>query len=271
MRFFKNLQWRWPVRLFLLLLVAIPATSPKPVAAATNLAAEWEITFEIRHSKMRAFWIGRVWDYSNGGEGIISDTRRIDISNKCQAFGGPIFGESDVTFDGVNDYVRCQIPNFQAIFYEMAPQLLRCQCYYDGPPYAAADVSPVYSTKAQPVVYHKLLFLDVLRFDTKSLRFPYIWGQEAHTKSERQPIPDQGIVTDPVRVDANNNLGLARLSLEFLNGSIENWQSHLFSSWQSNGFQIWAGNDAPRYTANNSRTGFAKLLAYAGFWDAVDP
>jgi hypothetical protein len=251
--------------LCLLLLVALSITPPKAATAATtaeptahSYAGEWEITFEIINSQIHAVWIGRVWDYAVGDGEIIAQ-RRVDISADCEPFGDPLLGESDITLDGIDDYVRCKIPNFPAIFLTMTPELGKCRCYYDGPPYVAADVSPVYSTLAQPVVYHNRLFLNVVHQDTKGLRFPFV-----HTSAPALPYA-------PVRMDANNSLGVAELTLRFLDDTIQNWQSNRFSVWQQNGYQIWAGYDAARYVANNSENGFAKFLAENGFWEQVQP
>src|SRR3954452_23463751 len=137
---------RWLFRLLLLLLVVIPAAGSKAVmAAGPSYAAEWEVTFEIQNSKIRAFWIGRVWDYSQG-DGVLIATVIRDISSDCEIFGAPNFGVSDVTLDGKKDYIRCKIPNYPVIFDKIEPSLQRCQCYYNGPPYAAADISPAYTT-----------------------------------------------------------------------------------------------------------------------------
>jgi hypothetical protein len=271
MKFSTTAHQRWLIKLLLLLLAMIPVAGSKAVVAASpSYAAEWEVTFEVSNSKIRAIWIGRVWDYSQG-DGLLVHTVRQDISSDCEIFGAPTFGVSDVTLDGKKDYIRCKIPNYVAIFDALEPSLKRCRCYYDGPPYAAADISPVYTTKALPVVYHNRLTLDVLRKDTNGLRFPFLRNDGEVSASWLKGIANQGPVREPMRVDLNNNLGEARLSLYFLNGVVENWKSNLFSSWQSNGFQIWAGYNAPRYTSINIKGGFAKFLADAGFWDAVTP
>lgn len=271
MKSITTARQRWLIKLLFLLLTVITVTGSKAVLAADpSYAAEWEVTFEVNNSKILAIWTGRVWDYSQD-DGVPTHTVTQDISSDCEVFGAPTFGVSDVTLDGKKDYIRCKIPNYPAIFDALEPSLKRCRCYYDGPPYAAADISPVYTTKALPVVYHNRLTLDVLRRDTKGLRFPFIRNDGKVSVNWLKGIMDDGLVREPVRVDINNNMGQARLSLQFLNGVVEEWQSNLFSSSQTNGFQIWAGYDAPRYTSINSKNGFAKFLSDAGFWDAVKP
>lgn len=248
------------IPLLLLLWLAVPATTRAADSQDFKFAGEWEITFEIVNGDMRAFWIGRVWDYQSGEPEIIAH-RRVDISNECEAIGAPIFGEDDISFDGVDDYVRCQIPNYPAIFATMTPQLTRCRCYYEGPPYVAADITPSYSTLEQPVVYHDRLYLEVVHQDVKGLRLPVIKTDGSARWWQR----------DGVRMDANNSLAVAKLNLQFLNDEVQTWQSNRFNLWQNNGYQIWAGYDAARYATNTDPTGFADFLADAGFWDEVQP
>jgi hypothetical protein len=254
--------------IFLLLVVALPAQTREVEAAQVaetaqdgTIVGEWEITFEVIDGEMDSWWIGRVWDYSTAPEGEIIAQERVEITDDCEVIGNPTFGENDVTFDGQDDYIRCLIPNFQAIFAQMAPILANCRCRFEGPPYAAADISPLYSTAPQPVIYHNRLYLEVMHRDAKSLRFPFIWGRESTSWLQRAAA----------RLDANNSLGLARLTLRFNGGEVESWDSNIFNVWQNDGFQIWAGYNAARYAGNTSQTDFAKFLADEGFWDVVQP
>jgi hypothetical protein len=168
----------------------------------------------------------------------------------------------------VDDYITCKIPDFRAYFFEMTEELANCRCRYEeSPPNAAADISPIYSTSAQPVIYHDHLHLEVMNIDTKTVRFPFIKTSASGTKL----APALSVMRDAVRADANNNLGIAQLALHFKDGSVRNWQSNLFSSWQKDGFQIWAGFDAARYADKTSRDGWAKFLEEGGFWDEIQP
>jgi hypothetical protein len=252
------------IPLLLLVWLAVPATTRAAGSQDFKFAGEWEITFEIVNGKINADWIGRVWDY-RGVEPVIMAHQRVDISPDCEIVGEPVFGEDDVTLDGVDDYIRCQIPNYPAIFYEMTKavtnELIRCRCYYEGPPYVAADVTPDYSTLEQPVVYHDRLYLEVVHQDVKGLRLPVIKTDESVSWWQRAGV----------RMDANNSLAVAKLNLQFLNDEVQTWQSNRFNLWQNNGYQIWAGYDAARYAANTDPTGFAKFLNDAGFWDEVQP
>src|SRR5215204_6207475 len=125
MRVLTGGQLRW-LRTLLFLVLVLPLTplatdADKAMAADPyTIAGEWEITFDVRDGKMRAFWIGRVWDY-NGGDERIKVERIENISSGCTAYGEPVFGENEVTFDGEDDYITCKIPNFQAFFAEMDP------------------------------------------------------------------------------------------------------------------------------------------------------
>jgi hypothetical protein len=253
-----SIKVRWLARLLLSLSLLAPLASGGSVYAQDyTIAGEWEITFDVLAGNVRAIWIGRVWQNENGVETMTAE-RVIDISSRCEIFGNPVFSEDEVTFDGVDDYITCQIPNFPVIFASMFPELTRCRCYYEGPPYAAADITPVYSTAEQPIVYHDRLYLEVVHNDKRTVRMPLI-------KTLASRLPWQGI-----RVDANNSLGLAKLTLQFFGGEIQTEQSNFFNVWQNNGFQIWAGYDAARYVKINSPDGFAKFLGDAGFWDAVE-
>lgn len=246
------------VRVLLPLLVLFPAASGGHVLAQPEqtIAAEWEITFEVRNGAIEATWIGRVWDLTVEPEALKAQ-RRVPISSDCEVFGDPIFGADDVTLDGVDDYITCRVPNLGALFGTMDPSLVNCRCVFNGPPYAAGDVSPVYSTSPMPVVYLRNLLLEVTRRDMRALRMPII-------KTSASPL-----LRRLPRVDANHNLAQGQLTLIFHDGSVRSWQTNLFSSWQLDGFQLWAGYNAPRYIAINSQDGFAKFLADAGFWEDV--
>ena len=273
MEFVTRPQQRWVARLLVLLLLALPATQGGSVYAADPppyKAGEWEITVEVQNSQILAFWIGRVWEYT-GTEGELLAQRRVEITQDCEIFGAPTFGTSDVTFDGVDDYITCLVPNFPALFATMAPELANCRCRFESPPYAAADISPLYAKKAQPVVYHNRLHLDVIHVDTQSVRFPFIRTSAEGIKPMGGGGAASGLLRQPVRVDANNSLALAQLTLHFNGGESLSWQSNLSNAWQQNGFQIWAGYNAARFAANTSKTGWAKFLAESGFWDVVMP
>src|SRR5690554_4205200 len=145
MKVVSGLSVRWSARLLFRLLFLLsfawPATSAGSVSAAEpSLAGEWEITLEVRANQVRVLWIGRVWDFTQG-EGEIIAVRRVDISDDCQSFGGLQIGKSDLTFDGVDDYLQCTVPDFQLIFLDMVPALGHCYCDFASPPYAAADIS----------------------------------------------------------------------------------------------------------------------------------
>ena len=155
---------RW-IRVLLLVLVVLPAThGGSALAQDYTIAGEWEITFEVVNGDIVATWIGRVWENNDGDEQLTAQ-RRVDISKTCKTFGNPTFLRGSVIFDGVDDYITCEIPDFPAIFATMSPQLANCRCRYEGPPYASADVSPTLTTAAQPVVYHNRLHLEVMQVD----------------------------------------------------------------------------------------------------------
>lgn len=270
MKFITRLQKRSMARLLLLVLLALPAMNGGSVYAADPpyKAGEWEITVEVQNGEMRAFWIGRVWEYT-GTEGELLAQRRVEITQDCEIFGAPTFGTSDVTLDGVDDYIACPVPNFQALFATMEPELANCRCRFESPPYAAADISPIYAQKAQPVVFHNRLHLEVIHVDTQSVRFPWIKASASDLKPIGGGDAVRGLTREPVRVDANNSLALAQLTLHFNGGESLSWQTNLSSAWQQNGFQVWAGYNAARFAANTSKTGWAEFLAESGFWNDV--
>lgn len=149
-------------RSLLLALLVMPIFQSKAVQAqAPKFVGEWEITFEVVEGKPRAIWIGRVWDVDEEGVETLRGEVTEDISASCATFGNPQFGEDHVTLDGVDDYLTCTIPNFSALFAQIEPGLANCRCRFNGPPYAAADISPAITTEAQPVIYHRRLHLDI--------------------------------------------------------------------------------------------------------------
>ena len=76
---------------------------------------------------------------------------------------------------------------------------------------------------------------------------------------------------DTARVEAASGLQ-AQLTLHFLNGTVQQLQSNIFSGWQQNGYQIWMGYDAARYVAKfRMRNETRKYLAESGLWDEVLP
>lgn len=270
MKFMTRLQKRLITQFFLLLLLALPATSGGALYAADPpyKAGEWEITLEVKNGQISVWWIGRVWEYT-GTEGELLAQRRIEITPDCEIFGAPVFGESEVKFDGVDDYITCPVPNFQALFALMAPELANCRCRFESPPYAAADISPIYAQKAQPVVFHNRLHLEVIHVDRESVRFPFIRASSSGMKPIGGGDAIGGLLRDPVRVDANNSMALAQLTLHFNGGERLSWQTNLSNAWQLNGFRVWAGYNAARFAANTSKTGWAKFLAESGFWNDV--
>ena len=155
---------RWTRVLVLVWVILIATQGGTAIAQDYTIAGEWEITFEVVSGNVKATWIGRVWENDNGDEQLVAQ-RRVDISQDCQSFGNPTFSSDAVTFDGVDDYITCKIPDFRAIFATMSPQLANCRCRFDGPPYASADISPVLTTAPQPVVYHNRLHLEVMQRD----------------------------------------------------------------------------------------------------------
>jgi hypothetical protein len=172
----------------------------------------------------------------------------------------------------VDDYITCKIPDFRALFAEIAPELANCRCRFgESPPYAAADISPVYSASAQPVIYHNRLHLEVIHADAKGLRLPFI--RTGANGVERVQVRNTPSIRTAAHVNANDSQGLAQLSLHFSDGTVQSWQSNPFSSWQQNGFQIWAGYDADRYSSiyEVSKIGWPKFLEEVGFWDEIQP
>ena len=258
----RQMMARWVMRLVALLLL-LPATSGGSVHAQDYvLAGEWEITFDILNGQIRATWIGRVWHNVDGNETDIA-LKVVDISEDCVVHGAPIFGQDDMTLDGVDDYVTCRIPDFQFHFAQMNPRLANCRCYFEGPPYASANVSPVYSTAPQPVVYQERIHLEVMHQDAKTVRFPIIKTLASEGNN--------GWLREWIRADANNSLGLAQLTLHFFDGEVLTWQSNRFSTWQQDGFQLWAGYNAARFASKNSPDGFNAFLGDNGFFDQVQP
>ena len=260
MRNSRNALLRWLLRLCILTML-IPATNGSAIAQDYTYAGEWEVTFEIVNGKIQATWIGRAWENEGGVETDVA-TKIVDISANCTVFGAPVFSDDAVTLDGVDDYISCKIPAIGQLFASVYPLLRQCRCYFEGPPYASADISPVYSTEAQPVVFHNRLFLEVMHVDTKSVRMPLIKTLAGG--------PQGNWLRDAIRVDANNSLGIAQLTLNFLDGEVLSWQSNRFSIWQQNGFQLWAGYNAARYVSNNTPDEFNAFLADNGFWEQVD-
>lgn len=259
----KTRSRRWWGRFLLFVLLFVPITHGGSAAAQDyTIAGEWEITFDVFLGEMRAVWIGRVWENQDGVE-TNKQLKVIDISESCTAHGAPVFAEDAVTLDGVDDYITCTIPDFQAIFGSMVAQLRNCRCRYEGPPYASADVSPVHSTVPQPVVYHERLHLEVMNQEAKTVWFPSIKTGAAGQSGSWQPAA--------TRVGLADSLGLAQLTLHFQDGEVLSWQSKPFSVWQENGFQVWAGYNAARFVENNSPDGFNAFLGDSGFWDAVEP
>jgi hypothetical protein len=264
-------QARWLIGA-LVMLMLLPATSggsARAMAQVTEYAGEWEITVDVLNGELRATFIGRVWETTDGVEKN-EKVDVLDISESCTVFGAPIFGQDDVTLDGVDDYISCQIPDLELFFAPLHPPFRQqCICQFEGPPYASADISPVYSTDPQPVVYHNRLHLDVMHVDTKTVRFPTI-----KTLAGGKTLAGDGKsnwLRDAVRMDANNSLGQARLTLNFVDGTSSSWQSNPFSIWQENGFQIWAGYNAARFAGKNSGDGFNAFLGESGFWEDVQP
>lgn len=223
---------RWLVPLTITLLLPVISTPDWP-APPPQLAGEWDVTLQVRASKVQVIWTGRVWDYAVG-DGVIVDTRRVDITADCQRFGGPVVGENDITFDGFDDYIDCDLPDYAQIFEEMAPELAECRCFYGSPPYAAADITPVLLPIVRPIVYHGRLRLEVM--------------------------------ADPGPGD-----GWSLFTLQFNSKPEQQWQSNIFPVPQRNGLQLWAGFDAARFTANTRQAGWAEFLEASGLWDAVKP
>jgi hypothetical protein len=112
----------------------------------------------------------------------------------------------------------------------------------------------------------------VVHRDKKGMRLPIIKNPTQELSSPQgwwREWWDAG-----ARVDANNSLGSALLTLQFSDGTEQTEESNLFSVWQGNGFQIWAGYDAARYKEinhdpENPEAGWAAWLWRSGFFDAV--
>jgi uncharacterized repeat protein (TIGR01451 family) len=214
MNFDLDISLRWLTRVLaltpLLALLLLPATHSTPVLAeGEEFIAEWEITVEVVNGAIEAWWIGRVWEVDeNGVETLLEDgVLRVNISADCTVFGDPLFGRSFVQLDGVDDYLTCKIPNIGALFGQITPALVDCRCRFEGPPYAAADVSPVLTTTAQTVIYHRQLHLEILqREDVADLELaqspstfaPEVGEQVAFslTVTNHGPAPATGVIVE---------------------------------------------------------------------------
>ncbi len=208
---------------------------PEAPAPQSFKAGEWHMVFEIARGKPKVTWVGQVWEY-----GIDDDSetplaeRTLDISADCQVFGAPLIASARMSFDGVDDYVTCDIPDYVEIFAEMDAELAECRCFYTSPPWATANLAAAYVGGVRPVLYHPRLQLEVEAIDPLAKVVAYF-------------------------------------TLQFFGGGSDTWESNQFPVFRSDGHQIWGGYNPVRFVANFKDRSWFKFLSTAKFADALKP
>lgn len=142
----------------------------QPVKAADppDVWGGWEIQVDAPRNNLRVMFYARVYRQTDKNTAELQGEVAKDITTTCNIFGGPTIADERITFDGIDDYISCPVPNYAEAFAQIEPLLASCECHLTNDPFVGGDIAPVYpanpnsQTMSQPVITHEALEFDVI-------------------------------------------------------------------------------------------------------------